>query len=296
MEADLPLETKQTKSWSRRKTARPGEILDAALKVFAEKGYAAARMEDIAQAACVTKGTIYLYFQNKEDVFKTLAREFVGRALADAARQMKMLGGTPRERLVIVLNGIAAFLNSDERIIALPKVIIAESGNFPELARFWRSEIIDRAITMITQTLEQGMASGEFRRLPSDYVAKMCIAPILLGVIWRTTFAPLSDEPFDPQVFLDTHIDMLLHGLERVPKSGDRFSDRTRDETDQRVPKSGDRFSDRTRDETDQRVPKSGDRFSDRTRDETDQRIPKSGDRFSDRTRGQRNAPEGKTS
>jgi AcrR family transcriptional regulator len=219
MDSNLETSEGATKGWSRRKQARPGEILDAALKAFAEKGYAATRMEDIAARAGVTKGTIYLYFSGKEEVFKTLVREMVGRALANATQQLSSSCASARERLVRPLTAIADFLHSDERIVALPKIIIAESGNFPELARFWRDEVIDKAIALIAGALKQGAATGEFRPLPAEDVAKLCVAPILLGAIWRTTFAPLDAEAFDFDAFLAVHIDVLLHGLTPEGKS-----------------------------------------------------------------------------
>jgi AcrR family transcriptional regulator len=200
------------KGWSRRKQARPGEILDAALKVFAEKGFAAARMEDIAQAAGVTKGTIYLYFESKEEVFKSLARATVGPALADFEQRVRHFQGSSRDLLVMLVSAIAAFIRQGDRA-ALPKIIISESGNFPELARFWHAEVIDKALAMMKTSLRRGMASGEFRPLPEEIIAKLCVAPVILGVIWQTTFAWQALVPMDPQLFLATHIDVLLNGL-----------------------------------------------------------------------------------
>ena len=201
-----------TKGWTRRKQARPGEILDAALKVFAEKGFAAARMEDIARRAGVTKGTIYLYFSSKEDVFKSLARESVGTTIAAAALKASNFQGSAREFITMFLMAVANMVENSERTI-LPKIIISESGNFPELARFWRTEVIDKAMGMLSGVIAKGIADGELRDLPPDYVARLCIAPLLLSVIWRTTFAPLDPTPFDYRKFFETHLDILLRGL-----------------------------------------------------------------------------------
>ena len=204
---------KPAKSWSRRKQARPGEILDAALSVFAEKGYAAARMEDIAARAGVTKGTIYLYFQSKEDVFKSLARLHVGDTLTNAAQQAAVFLGSVREFLGMFFAIIGEMIvNHGERAI-LPKIIIAESGNFPELARFWRTEVIDKAIGMMSGIIRKGIASGEIRDLPPDYIARLCAAPILMCIIWRTVIAPTDSVPFDYRKFLATHVDVLMNGL-----------------------------------------------------------------------------------
>jgi AcrR family transcriptional regulator len=203
---------KPVKSWTRRKQARPGEILEAALSVFSEKGYAAARMEDIAAKAGVTKGTIYLYFQNKEDVFKSLAREIVGNRLASAIQQARNYSGPARDLLVQLLQTIDHFLSDRERAM-LPKIIIAESGNFPELARFWRAEVIDKALATLTGVIQRGIEKGEFRPVDPEYVAKLCVAPIMLGVIWRNTFSTIDPVPLDNEKFLALHFDILLKGL-----------------------------------------------------------------------------------
>src|ERR1700743_2411208 len=116
--------------WTRRKEARPTEILDAALKVFAEKGYAGARMDDIARRAGVTKGTIYLYFENKEAVFKTLVRDSIGATLMGVTSAVQSFEGSAREMLTFALNAMAHLLTNSDRVV-LPKIIIADSGNFP---------------------------------------------------------------------------------------------------------------------------------------------------------------------
>jgi AcrR family transcriptional regulator len=203
---------KPARSWSRRKQARPGEILNAALTVFAEKGFAAARMEDIAARAGVTKGTIYLYFQSKEDVFKSLARQHVGANLTAIAQQASNFDGTTREFLTTFLAVMANLIEHGDRAV-LPKIVMAESGNFPELAKFWRSEVIDKGIAMMSGVIAKGIARGELRDLPAEYVARLVIAPALMCIIWRTTFAPFDCEPFDYQSFLATHLDVLFRGL-----------------------------------------------------------------------------------
>src|SRR5436190_8780431 len=114
--------------WRRRKAARPPEILEAALAVFAEKGFAAARMEDSAARAGVTKGTIYLYFENKEAVFKTLVRESIGATLSDVTANVRDYQGSAKDLLRFALTAMAHLLTSSDRVV-LPKIIIGESGN-----------------------------------------------------------------------------------------------------------------------------------------------------------------------
>jgi AcrR family transcriptional regulator len=200
------------RSWQRRKQARPGEILESALAVFAEKGFAAARMEDIALKAGVTKGTIYLYFPSKEEVFKSLAREHVSQSLVLATEQAEKFDGSMFDFLRHFYNAfITLVLNSD--VAVLPKIIIGEAGNFPELARFWREEVIEKATGMMSGVITRAIARGEIRDLPPEHVAKLAMAPILMSLVWRTTFEKTSDQPFDYHAFLATHCDVFFKGL-----------------------------------------------------------------------------------
>lgn len=198
--------------WTRRKQARPAEILDAALLVFAEKGYSGARMDDIARRAGVTKGTIYLYFENKEAMFKTLVRESIGATLASVTDGVRAFQGSAKDLLRFALNAMGHLLTTSDRVV-LPKIIIAESGNFPELARFYRDEIIAKGLALMSGLIERGIAQGEFRKVPVEHAVRLCIAPVLLGAIWRVTFARFDEAPYDYQGLIDTHLDVLFRGL-----------------------------------------------------------------------------------
>jgi AcrR family transcriptional regulator len=208
-----------TARWRRRKEARPQEILDAALQVFAEKGFAAARMDDIAARAGVTKGTIYLYFDGKESVFKTLVRESIGDTLDRVLEGTTQFKGSSSDLLRFVLSTIGAFVRTSDRVV-LPKIVVAEFGNFPELARFYRDEVVERGLGVLTAAIRRGIERGEFRKVEPQHVARLCIAPILLAAIWRTTFSQFDRESYDFQGLIDTHLDVLLRGLakdERKP-------------------------------------------------------------------------------
>jgi AcrR family transcriptional regulator len=209
METPEPLEPQR---WTRRKKARPGEILDAALKVFAEKGFAAARMEDIASRAGVTKGTIYLYFENKEAVFKSLVREAVGTALSSVTADVATFEGSAKFLIRLMLTTMGAILIDSEKVV-LPKIVIAESANFPWLAEFYRFEVIERGLGLMTGLIQRGIDRGEFRPLPPQHVARLVIAPMLLSAIWRVTFDHLDPQPYDYKGLLSTHLDVLFRGL-----------------------------------------------------------------------------------
>lgn len=205
--------------WTRRKQARPAEILDAALKVFAQKGYAAARMDDIAKQAGVTKGTIYLYFENKEAVFKSLVREAVGTTLGTVTADVQTYSGSARFLLRMVLTAISQVLVNSDKVV-LPKIIIAESRNFPWLAEFYRFEVFERGLKLMTSLVERGIERGEFRALPAGHIARLCVAPVLFCAIWQGTFAHLDPEPYDYKGLIETHLDILFRGL--APDGGER--------------------------------------------------------------------------
>ena len=212
---DAPsLETEGETRWRRRKHARPQEILEAALAVFADKGFAAARMDEIAARAGVSKGTIYLYFPSKEAVFKALVREMIGPQLSRLADLARGHEGPIAPLLAAMLRNLGRFIATSDKVV-LPKMVIAEAGNFPDLARIYREEVIERGLALFGGLLEAGMARGEFREMPVPHAVRLCIAPLVLAAIWRTTFARFDAEPYDYEGFIEAHVATLLNGLAR---------------------------------------------------------------------------------
>lgn len=201
-----------SQKWQRRSEARPQEILDAALALFAEKGFAATRMDEIATRAGVTKGTIYLYFESKEQIFRALVENSIGNALSQVSARVGEFKGASADLLRMVLGAVVDLIILSDRAV-LPKVLIAEAGNFPEVVRFYRKNIIDKGLAMMSGIIERGMARGEFRRVNPEHVARLVIAPVLLSSVWRTTFEPLDSKPYDYHGLIATHLDVLLRGL-----------------------------------------------------------------------------------
>jgi AcrR family transcriptional regulator len=198
--------------WKRRKDARPQEILDAALACFATKGFTATRMEDIAARGGVTKGTIYLYFESKEAVFKSLVRGSISGQIAHVAGSIASFQGASSDLLRLALTAIGEFVHTSDYAV-LPKIILAEAGNFPELTRFYREEVIDKGLAAMSGIIARGIKRGEFRKVDPQFAARLCIAPVLLSAVWRTTFGATDPVPFDYDGFLKTHLDTLLRGL-----------------------------------------------------------------------------------
>jgi AcrR family transcriptional regulator len=201
----------QAARWRRRKEARPGEIEAAALECFAERGFAACSLDEIALRAGVTKGTLYLYFRSKEDLFKAVVRgALVPRVVA--LTEALSAPESAREQLERLLAAWPA-LFAIPHLHALPKLIIAEAGNFPELARFYLDEVIARGRGAITAILRRGIRRGEFRRVDPDMAFLTVIAPVLIAMVWKLTFERHDGKPLDIAALARTHSTILLDGL-----------------------------------------------------------------------------------
>lgn len=198
--------------WQRRKEARPAEIVEAALEVFAEKGFSAARIDDVAARAGISKGTLYLYFASKEELFKAVVRQALLPGLARVEAMLAAHPGTASERIRAVIGQIGALLQGT-RIAVIPKLVIAEAGNFPELARFYHQEVIRRGLGLLGAEVERGIARGEFRTVDGSHGARLLMAPVLLAAVWKSTFEIHAGAPLDAPEFLEVALDVLLRGL-----------------------------------------------------------------------------------
>lgn len=198
--------------WSRRKDVRPSEITAAALEVFVERGFAAARLEDVAARAGVSKGTVYLYFANKAELFKAVVRQALLPNLESAEALAAGFPGSRRELLAQLVSGMARMIASSP-ISGIPKLVISEAGNFPEIAEFYHREVILRSRALLERILAEGVGRGEFRSLDSAYVWRLVMAPLVLGIIWKHSFQAFDPEPLDFERYVQTHLDVLFNGI-----------------------------------------------------------------------------------
>jgi len=198
--------------WKRRKEARPAELLDAAMSVFAEKGFAAARLDDIAARAGVSKGTIYLYYSSKEDMLRALIKAIPVARVGGIAKLAEADTGPADQTLRKVLQLIGAALR-DPVLIQFPRLIIGEGGNFPWIADTYRKEVISLGIATLSGIISKGIAQQRFRAVDPKNAAFGAIAPMLFAAIWRTTFERFDDAPLDAQAFIDQHIETFVRGL-----------------------------------------------------------------------------------
>ena len=205
--------TKPTKPrWRRRKNARPEEIVAAALEVFADRGFAATKLEDVARRAGVTKGTIYLYFENKEALFKAIVRETIVPVIAKGEELAQSFTGSARELFERLVREYWRLVG-ETSLAAIPKLMMAEAGNFPELARFYYQEVVTRGHKLMAGVLERGIKAGEFRSVNLAVATKLAMAPVMHAVVAQRAFAACMPDGFDVAAYLDTHIDLYLHGI-----------------------------------------------------------------------------------
>lgn len=205
-----PFQTKPR--WTRRKEARPQELLAAALTVFVERGYAATRLDDVATLAGVSKGTLYLYFSSKEDLFRAVVRANLLPVLDEAEQIIDSYEGHSADLLRNFILGWWQRIG-DTPLSGLTKLMMAESGNFPEVAKFYHDEIISRSDALVIRMLERGMARGEFRQVDARRAHMVIVAPVLMLTLWKHSFDQWRAEPIPVKEYLAAVIDMMLHGL-----------------------------------------------------------------------------------
>ena len=198
----------------RRKEARPGELLDAALDLFVEKGFAAARAEEVAARAGVSKGTLFLYFPSKEELFKAVVRENMSGRFAEWNEEFEHFEGSTADMVRYCMNIWWERIGAT-RASGITKLIISEARNFPELAAFYQQEVIRPGTELIRRMLQRGVDRGEFRALDIDYAVFSITAPVIFLIMMKHSLGACvpQEYPLDPQRYLASQVDVLLRGL-----------------------------------------------------------------------------------
>ncbi|MEE2525435.1 TetR/AcrR family transcriptional regulator [Hyphobacterium sp. HN65] len=197
----------------RRPEDRPDEILSAALEIFTENGFATARVEDIAKRAGLSKGAVYLYFDSKEAMLKALVEQSAGR-IVNAASTLSMMGAEqdPEATYRAILK-MALIALADPDISAAPRLVLAEAGQFPELAQFYRKRVIEVGRMAMRHLVEEGRKSGRFRDIPSEAALLTFIGPAVAQMMLSTVFRLEDDPEPDPSELADAIADIVLNGL-----------------------------------------------------------------------------------
>ena len=195
----------------RRKDERPSELVAAALDLFVERGFAATRLDDVAARAGVSKGTLYLYFESKEALFKAVIEEAIVPLLASAEDVIANDQGTSIDLLRRLLLGWWEQIGAT-RLAGVPKLLIAEARNSPAVAQYYHDTVMVRGRALLRTLLKRGIERGEFRPLDLETAIDVIYAPLMMLVVWRFSMCFCGTE-IDPDTYLKTHFDLLVQGL-----------------------------------------------------------------------------------
>lgn len=209
-----------SQSW---RLQRRDEILAAAFEEFAAKGYADARLDDVARRAGVAKGTLYLYFKSKERLFCAVLRSFVHHVFKQIESFVRTFPGSAEELTRKVVSRQYAEIVKNPQTRSIIRLLIAESHRFPQLSDICLREVITPSLNAMRLLVEKGVASGEFRKTKISEFPQVLVGPALLAVVWMLIIG--ERQQLDLDGYMEAHLDLLLHGLQISPAGADLNSD-----------------------------------------------------------------------
>lgn len=202
---------------ARRKEARPGELLEAALDLFVAKGFAATRVEEVAVKAGVSKGTLFLYFKSKEELFEAVVRENIGDQIIQGMTEIAEFDGSTTDLLKFAMFAWWERVGNT-KASGISKLVMSEANNFPELANFYQQTVVNPGQKLIRAILQRGVDRGEFRALNMDYAVYSVIAPVMFLSMWKHSLGVCSlESPLNPQSYLDSQAEVIVNGILAQP-------------------------------------------------------------------------------
>jgi len=208
--AGLPAPRSSSK-WRARKDDRRSQILDAAFQEFSANGFEATHLDDVARRAGVAKGTIYLYFRDKEQLFRAMVQTYLVPVIEGFRASAASYAGSAENLARQLIAHQYAYLVNNPRTRAILRMLIAESHRFPQLSEIWYREAFQRSRRAMRSVLARRMASGELRRSKVCDYPMMLGAPGMLAVVWKLMFG--DRHPLDLDAWREAHLDLILHGL-----------------------------------------------------------------------------------
>lgn len=196
----------------RRADARPDEVLDAAIALFAEKGYAATTVQEIATRAGLSKGAVYLYFPSKAAILEGLVERAISPVAQTALSHISGFSGDPRPLIAQILRMFAARLR-DGDLLAVPRIIIHEAVAAPEIAQMYRRAVLDKAVPALTALIAKGVEGGFIRKVDPEMTVRSVVGPILVHVMMDEVFDLKPKEGLQIERLIDNHLAILLAGL-----------------------------------------------------------------------------------
>lgn len=206
-----------TPKFRRRAEHRPDELLDAALALFVEHGYAHTSVAQIARAAGVSKGAVYLYFPSKQALLEGLVKRAVRPVSTAALAALQIPPGNTRAALAAFLRQIAHRL-SDPQAIAVPRIVLREAAAAPEIAEMYRREILAPTLPVLADMIRQGIASGELRDVDPELTIRSIMGPIVIHLLLSEVFGVTPKGGLSLPALIDNHLDILFHGLIALPE------------------------------------------------------------------------------
>jgi AcrR family transcriptional regulator len=199
----------------RRKEARPHELLEAALALFVEKGFAATRAEEVAQRAGVSKGTLYLYYPSKEELLKAVIAHYLSSRIAATAEEVRQIQGpmAPVLREMLVAWWQQTYAGPGSGTF---KLIISEVRNFPEIGEFYVREVVEPGHALVRTILQRGMASGEFRSVDLESAVHSLLLPMIMLCTHKHALGACTAHTINADKFIADHVELVLSGLLRV--------------------------------------------------------------------------------
>ncbi len=201
----------------RRAEARKDEVLDAAMELFTERGFAATRVEDVAAKAGISKGTVYLYFPSKEALMEGLIHRAISPIALEAISTIDAVGVDPRI-VFKTIGGLLVKKLGDPKIFAVPKLIIREAVQFPELAQMYRREVLDKVIPRITRLIEHQVEIGRYRPVDAELAIRSLIGPLIAHIVLAEVFDVVPEGGLQMERMISQHIDILYNGLSAEPE------------------------------------------------------------------------------
>ncbi len=195
---------------------RPGEIIEAALALFVEKGFAATRLDDVALRAGLSKPAIYLYFADKTALLKGVIQQAIASNLVTVETMLGQHKGPVAALLPLILDFMASRIEQTP-MASVAKLVISESRAFPEIGRYYLDEVIGRGLPILESLIRRGIAQGEFRPVDPYLTVRSLIGPMVLTIIWHTVFEPIGADKLDARALASHHADLMLHALRPVP-------------------------------------------------------------------------------
>jgi AcrR family transcriptional regulator len=202
--------------WQRRPEARPEEILDAAFAVFGENGYARTKLDEVAQRAGVSKGTLYLYFESKEALFQAMVRDRILPAVLQGEELLRTHRGPTRDLLVIFMRNMWGRMRGQD-VCRIGRLVQSELDNFPDLGQFYTDEVILRSRRLLAAVIQRGVDRGEFRPLAAETVARLLSSLLVHSAQMQVFFAPFEPAALTDDQVLEGAIDLALHGVLAAP-------------------------------------------------------------------------------